>query len=190
MKAKIFGFSFGVLFVLVILLTSFTLFNKNNTTLSYIECPPANLTRHQSSTDGSPSIGTPSIGNGSPSVAIGNESMSTKDALLQKYFKKIFTTSLTDIYSEQFTILIMTYKRTSILQHTIPHYCSTGAALQKIIIVWNNVGSDIPTVLTDIKCAAKLVFIKSKQNKLTNRFIPYNEIQTEGTYFLIYCYFI
>ena len=97
-----------------------------------------------------------------------------------KYYWRIFRQTVPDLHQEQFTILIMTYKRTTILQHTIPHYCSAGPSLHKVLIVWNDVTSPVPTSLRKISCGeTKLEFIASKENKLTNRFVPYKEIETE-----------
>ena len=61
----------------------------------------------------------------------------------------------------------------------IPHYCSTGKYLDKVIIIWNDVETIIPQDLLDFKCEVPLVYVHSKENKLTNRFIPYPEIKTE-----------
>ncbi|XP_011405216.2 PREDICTED: exostosin-like 2 [Amphimedon queenslandica] len=97
-----------------------------------------------------------------------------------KYYWRIFRQTVSDLHQEQFTILIMTYKRTAILQRTIPHYCSAGPSLHKVLIVWNDVMTPIPESLTKIPCGqTKLEFITSKENKLTNRFVPYKEIETE-----------
>lgn len=98
-----------------------------------------------------------------------------------KFFRKIFSVgSSKTLETEQFTILTMTYKRPSLLMMLIPHYCSTGSRLHKIIIIWNDIDTDIPQELRRLTCDVQLDFIVSKENKLTNRFIPYQEIETEG----------
>ena len=104
------------------------------------------------------------------------------------YFWRIFRQTIPDLHREQFTILIMTYKRTTILQNTIPHYCSAGPSLHKIVIVWNDITSQVPESLKRINCGqTKLEFIASKENKLTNRFVPYKEIETECRLFSWLC---
>ena len=97
-----------------------------------------------------------------------------------KYFKAIFGPSTVPMEEEQFTVLIMTYKRSTLLRTLIPHYCAAGERLHKVLLVWNDVESEVPQYLKDIHCEVKLEFIISKINKLTNRFIPYLEIETEG----------
>ena len=101
-----------------------------------------------------------------------------------KYFRALFGPSSVPLDKEQFTILTMTYKRPKLLQILIPHYCSCGERLHKIVIVWNDIESDIPQYLRDIECEVILEFIIAKENKLTNRFIPYSQIETEGNNFL------
>ena len=86
-----------------------------------------------------------------------------------------------DLNTEQFTIVIMTYKRVSLLRIIIPHYCAiTSTKLHKIVIIWNDIGTDIPNDIEHQSCSVPLVLIKSKKNKLTNRYIPYSEIETDG----------
>lgn len=106
-----------------------------------------------------------------------------------KYFRKIFSIdSSKSLETEQFTILTMTYKRPSLLKILIPHYCSTGPRLHKILIIWNDIDTDIPQELKQITCEVQLHFIVSKENKLTNRFIPYQEIETQGVCVCTYTY--
>ena len=104
------------------------------------------------------------------------------DTLLAKYFYQIFSSvnNSYDLETEQFTIVILTFKRVTLLWTLIPHYCSTGKYLDKVIIIWNDVETIIPQDLLDFKCEVPLVYIHSKENKLTNRFIPYPEIKTDG----------
>ena len=101
-----------------------------------------------------------------------------------KYFRTLFGPSSASLDKEQYTILTMTYKRPKLLEILIPHYCSSGGRLHKIVIVWNDIESDIPQYLREIKCEVILEFIIAKENKLTNRFIPYSQIETEGNNFL------
>ena len=96
-------------------------------------------------------------------------------------YNKIFVNPGIDLDKEQFTIAILTFRRVALLKIVIPHYCATGPKLNKIIIIWNDVGSPIPDHSEISRlCDVPLVFIQSKENKLTNRFIPYPEIETDG----------
>ena len=97
-----------------------------------------------------------------------------------KFFNKIFGRTTLPPELEQFTIVMMTYKRAKLLRTIVPHYCTTGEKLQKILIIWNDLEEDVPQDLKEIECEVKLQFIISKENKLTNRFIPYSEIETDG----------
>ncbi len=96
-------------------------------------------------------------------------------------YNKIFVNPGIDLDKEQFTIVILTFRRVALLRIIIPHYCATGSKLNKIIVIWNDVKSPIPdhTKIGRL-CDVPLVFIRSKENKLTNRFIPYPEIETDG----------
>ncbi len=106
----------------------------------------------------------------------------TNNPLYWKYFQKLFTEH-SDIDKEQFTIVIMTYKRVTLLRKVIPHYCKTGQYLNKIIIIWNDVGGVIPRDIMNHKCAVPLIIKLTKNNLLTNRFFPYSAITTDGMSF-------
>ena len=96
------------------------------------------------------------------------------------YLKKFFGGNKINLATEKFTLLMLTYKRTSILRTLIPHYCTAGPHLDKILIVWNDVATPIPADVTQIPCAAKLEFIVPPANKLSNRYYPFKEIETQG----------
>lgn len=129
----------------------------------------------QISTDTGESQFTPSSSSQSPLTH-------SPPSLDDTYFWRIFRQRVDDLKAEKFTILIMTYKRASILKNTIPHYCSAGPSLHKVLIIWNDLSTQVPEDLKRIRCGqSKLEFIASKENKLTNRFIPYKEIETECT---------
>ena len=116
----------------------------------------------------------------SSSQSIPDATLSDEDALASRFFDQIFSNHKIDLDAEQFTIVIMTYKRVKLLQTLIPHYCSTGKYLNKIVIIWNDVETSIPQDLLEYNCEVSLVYIKPKKNKLTNRFILYPEIETDG----------
>ena len=101
---------------------------------------------------------------------------------LQKYVSKIFRPEKHDD-SEEFTMIMLTYKRVSMLSRLIKHYCG-AKKLHKILVIWNNVDEAIPQHILDLThtCQTRLEFIQEKENKLTNRFKPRPEIETECKY--------
>ena len=111
---------------------------------------------------------------------VSNSSNKSKDTLSLEYFNGIFRDQAINLETEQFTIVIMTYKRAALLRTLIPHYCGTGKYLDKLLIVWNDVGTEIPRDIAGHECDVPLMFLISKANKLTNRFIAYMEIETKG----------
>ena len=101
------------------------------------------------------------------------------DPHLTLYFSKIFHSKPID-EREKFTIIIMTYKREKILPDLLLHYCKTKY-LHKIVVIWNDVGTQIPGSILNVanECQVILQFIKETENKVTNRFKPRPEIETE-----------
>lgn len=75
-----------------------------------------------------------------------------------------------------------TYKRTSNLPVLLDHYCAMTDIIHKIIILWNNVGEEVPKDIIDQgrKCDVPVVIKIMPRNNLTSRFIPYTEIETAG----------
>ena len=100
--------------------------------------------------------------------------------VLRRYAAKVFDNIHTDLENEKFTIVMSTYKRTGILHGVLKHYCKTPS-LDKIIVIWNNVGIPVPASLLNISysCEVPLKFIEEAENKLTNRFKPRPEIETQ-----------
>ncbi len=103
----------------------------------------------------------------------------TKNPLYWKYFQKLF--SKQPASNEQFTIVMMTYQRPSLLRKLVPHYCRAGKYLSKFILIWNDVGGVIPRDILNHECDVPLIIKLPPENKLTNRFFPYDEIETDGT---------
>ena len=81
---------------------------------------------------------------------------------------------------EGFTMIMLTYKRVMVLPKLLLHYCK-AKSLRKILVIWNDVESQVPQDILDLanKCQVTLEFIQEKENKLTNRFKPRPEIETE-----------
>ena len=85
-------------------------------------------------------------------------------------------------FSDKATVIMPTYKRTHLLQETLEHYCTMETIIDRIIIVWNNVGETVPKYLQELKCPIPIVFKEQKVNSLHNRFIKYPDIQTNCEY--------
>ena len=98
---------------------------------------------------------------------------------LQKYVLKIFQPKV-DVAVEEFTMIMLTYKRVKMLSKLISHYCS-AKRLQKILVIWNDVDSVIPHHILELNnsCQTRLEFVQEKENKLTNRFKPRPQIETD-----------
>jgi len=79
-----------------------------------------------------------------------------------------------------FTIVIQTYKRVKTLPNLLLHYCKTKN-LSKIIVIWNDVGNKIPESILTVnnQCTVPIVFTEETVNKMTNRFKPRPEIETD-----------
>ena len=67
-----------------------------------------------------------------------------------------------------------------VLPKLLLHYCR-AKSLRKILVIWNDVESQIPQDILNLanKCQVSLEFIREKENRLTNRFKPRPEIETE-----------
>lgn len=88
----------------------------------------------------------------------------------------------TPYYFDKFTIVIPTYKRTDNLLRIFKNYCPIKNIIHKIIILWNNVGEDVPEKIKSkaTNCSVPVVIKIMERNSLTTRFIPYPEIETAG----------
>lgn len=81
---------------------------------------------------------------------------------------------------ENCTLVVQTYKRADILPKFLSHYC-TVPVLRKILVVWNDVNETVPGNLMGWtnRCRRQLEFLKFDANKITNRYIPRKEIETD-----------
>ena len=77
---------------------------------------------------------------------------------------------------EKFTIIVPTFNRTDILVQTLAHY-SVLPNLDRIIIVWNNIGMTPPKLP---KMAVPVKFQAMEKNALSNRFTPFENIRTSA----------
>lgn len=77
-------------------------------------------------------------------------------------------------------MVMLTFRRENILPKVLLHYCKVEV-LQSILVIWNDVNATVPQKLLDLTygCRAELKFIKSEENRLTNRYLPREEIDTD-----------
>jgi hypothetical protein len=78
---------------------------------------------------------------------------------------------------EQFTVVILTYNRDSVLYASLERL-NRCPYLNKVIVVWNNL--DRQPANSWPKLHIPLLFVRSKTNSLNNRFLPYDQIETEA----------
>lgn len=81
--------------------------------------------------------------------------------------------------SQGFTAVILTYDRVESL-FTLIQKLAVVSSLQKILVVWNNQYKSPPHPNHFPKIAKPLKIIQTKANKLSNRFYPYEDIETEA----------
>lgn len=84
---------------------------------------------------------------------------------------------------QRFTVIIQTYNRTDILLKLLNHYQAVPH-LQRIIIVWNNIGEQTPLKLWNSlgPHPVPVVFKEQTSNHMRNRLQPFLEIDTDGQY--------
>lgn len=87
---------------------------------------------------------------------------------------------------QRFTVIIQTYNRTDILLKLLNHYQAVPH-LQRIIIVWNNIGEQTPLKLWNSlgPHPVPVVFKEQASNQMRNRLQPFPEIYTDGQYICI-----
>jgi alpha-1,4-N-acetylglucosaminyltransferase EXTL3 len=105
-----------------------------------------------------------------------NASQSVKGrAAIESTFKKNL---LVNVPPEQFTVVIVTYKRNKELMEGLPHLKGIPS-LNKVVIVWNN-EEDLSSDLKWPDIGVPIVVVRGKGNSLNNKFLPYKEIETEA----------
>ncbi|XP_071816775.1 exostosin-2-like [Apostichopus japonicus] len=80
--------------------------------------------------------------------------------------------------SHGFTAVVLTYDREESLFAVIKQIAQTPS-LSKVLVVWNNQEKSPPSVEHWPKISKPLKVVQTKENKLSNRFFPYDEIETE-----------
>ncbi|KAL3277943.1 hypothetical protein HHI36_013284 [Cryptolaemus montrouzieri] len=81
--------------------------------------------------------------------------------------------------SHGFTAVILTYDRVESL-FTLIRRISKVPSLMKILVIWNNQGKHPPPLSEFPKISKPVKIIRTRANKLSNRFFPYKEIETEA----------
>ncbi|XP_018334859.1 exostosin-2, partial [Agrilus planipennis] len=81
--------------------------------------------------------------------------------------------------SQGFTALILTYDRVESLFNLVRNLAKVPS-LSKVLVVWNNQKKSPPLASSFPKISKPIKVIQTKANKLSNRFYPYEEIQTEA----------
>ena len=120
-------------------------------------------------------------------IPTSNVSMSTTASPTNEgtNFLSYYKSAIFDRMDEKnsFTIVILTYKRIKTLPPLLLNYCKTKY-LSKIVVIWNDVGAEIPQNILQVnnECAVPVAFVRETENKLTNRFKPRKEIETDCEY--------
>ncbi|KAG8195978.1 hypothetical protein JTE90_028952 [Oedothorax gibbosus] len=81
--------------------------------------------------------------------------------------------------SQGFTAVILTYDRLESLFQVITKVVQ-APSLAKVLVVWNNQVKLPPAASIWPKINKPLKVVQTKENKLSNRFYPYDEIETEA----------
>ncbi|KAJ4428121.1 hypothetical protein ANN_24135, partial [Periplaneta americana] len=81
--------------------------------------------------------------------------------------------------SQGFTAVVLTYDRVESL-FTLIQKLVKAPSLNKVLVVWNNQRKAPPHPSMWPKINKPLKVIQTKENKLSNRFYPYEEIETEA----------
>nr|KAF6324467.1 exostosin glycosyltransferase 2 [Myotis myotis] len=81
--------------------------------------------------------------------------------------------------SQGFTAIVLTYDRVESLFRVITEV-SKVPSLSKLLVVWNNQNKSPPEESLWPKIRVPLKVVRTAENKLSNRFFPYDEIETEA----------
>ncbi|KAG8125975.1 hypothetical protein E2320_021102, partial [Naja naja] len=83
--------------------------------------------------------------------------------------------------SQGFTAIVLTYDRVESLFRVITEV-SKVPSLSKLLVVWNNQNKVPPEETVWPKIRVPLTVVRTTENKLSNRFFPYAEIETEAVW--------
>ncbi len=92
------------------------------------------------------------------------------------YKSKIYRPRDFDSGMMECTMLMATYKRVKMLPRVMDHYCNKLSPVNRIVLVWNDPHSPIPSSVLELgeRCDKELKVIPMKENNITNRFLPQN----------------
>ncbi|XP_031562334.1 exostosin-2-like [Actinia tenebrosa] len=82
-------------------------------------------------------------------------------------------------HSQGFTAVVLSYDRVDMMFKVLKKISDTPS-LVKIVVVWNNVNKAPPSVAKWPKLSKPVKVVQTKRNRLSNRFYPYSEIETEA----------
>ena len=120
-----------------------------------------------------------------------NRTLETKEEEFDRIIKQYWSRIDQPRHDEQqnCTLVMQTYKREKILSRILMHYCKIPL-LQKILVIWNDVETAVPEALKNLtqSCGTELIYIVSEENKLTNRYIPRSEIETDCEWCMLASY--
>lgn len=80
--------------------------------------------------------------------------------------------------AQGFTAVVLTYDRLDSL-FTVIRQLATVPSLAKVLVVWNNQVKQPPPLSSWPYIGKPVKVVQTKKNKLSNRFFPYDEIETE-----------
>uniref|UniRef100_A0A0R3S276 Exostosin domain-containing protein n=1 Tax=Elaeophora elaphi TaxID=1147741 RepID=A0A0R3S276_9BILA len=78
---------------------------------------------------------------------------------------------------EQFTVVLLTYQRDAVLASALERL-NNMPYLNKVLVIWN--GREPPLERSWPRLHVPVIFINSTVNSLNNRFLPYEQINTEA----------
>lgn len=81
--------------------------------------------------------------------------------------------------NEGFTVVMPTYRRIEVLMESLSRLWNLPY-LRKVIVVWNDVSEPPPENLEWPDIGVPLVVVRAPKNSLNNRFLPFEEIDTEA----------
>ena len=105
----------------------------------------------------------------------------TESIQIIEHWRHDVNLSPVSVTDDKFTIVILTYNRPLQLAALLNYY-GHFHSVQKIVVLWNDPSSSVPVSLRQIAASVpvNIEFVASESNKLTNRFLPRSNLQTQG----------
>ena len=97
-----------------------------------------------------------------------------------EYYRSRILYSLKHRSTDKCTMIMLTYRRLKSLPRVLNNYCNI-AMLDKLLVIWNDIENPVPQSILDLskQCTVNITFIESEENKMSNRFLPREEIETD-----------